>query len=517
MDHQSMSQLEAALRDYLADHLDLIESGLSLVRTEYPLSNSRGSGGFIDILARDSTGDIAVIELKRSDQTARQALHELEKYIALLAEDRGIRVDRVRCILVSTTWRELLIPFARFVRHADFHATGRLLLVGPDGFPTGSEPVALPAPSTGLETCPIHLNLLFTTPNARDKAAGAVAEKLDDLCVTDYIVADLDYTGSSDHIIFPFSHYMVLAEFSEEMREFIRNEFPDDCEDEPTDSPWWHEQVVQAAMVRALEVDKSVETSSPGTFRALSGWQTKTIVGHGRYADEVIWPAHQLRRVIEAEGDRYSAPFDRQVTVANRPAWRRMREDLDRCLLGSGDWPEIVSRLQGEIEHNAGAELIVHAYAPTDILWGLDHLMRTRGDSSYMPQLLIAWRDGNTETLIAGRLHWDGKTRVTSLDQTVGVIFRDFEDYLFTHALGGLWELETELCELHGLRYDVVESTWEVNADGLGETHRVSLTSGGGLRREKVGSDEPQPADFVASHHEYLAKLVAAFDRTTRR
>lgn len=108
------------LRDFLAEHLELIEPGLSLIGTEYRLANAQGASGSIDLLARDSAGDLVVIELKRHDQSARQALHELEKCVGLLAADRGIRVDRLRCILLSTTWHELLVPFARFVTHADF-------------------------------------------------------------------------------------------------------------------------------------------------------------------------------------------------------------------------------------------------------------------------------------------------------------------------------------------------------------------------------------------------------------
>lgn len=40
--------LESALRDQLADHLDLLEPGLKCVETEVPLKNKGGSEGRVD-------------------------------------------------------------------------------------------------------------------------------------------------------------------------------------------------------------------------------------------------------------------------------------------------------------------------------------------------------------------------------------------------------------------------------------------------------------------------------------
>jgi hypothetical protein len=49
----NMFSNEDEFRDYLAARLDLIEPGLTLLDTEYGLTNLDGAGGRIDILARD--------------------------------------------------------------------------------------------------------------------------------------------------------------------------------------------------------------------------------------------------------------------------------------------------------------------------------------------------------------------------------------------------------------------------------------------------------------------------------
>lgn len=106
---------EAELRTELAKRLELIEPRLSLIGEEHFLANAQGSSGRIDILAR-STADqsYVVIELKRSNQASRQALHELEKYVPLLRANYGIDRRQIRCYVVSTIWHELLVPLSEF-------------------------------------------------------------------------------------------------------------------------------------------------------------------------------------------------------------------------------------------------------------------------------------------------------------------------------------------------------------------------------------------------------------------
>ncbi|NHA01941.1 DUF91 domain-containing protein [Nocardioides sp. W3-2-3] len=60
----SEPQKESVLRDHLAQNLDLIESGLQLLKVEYAVKNPDGADGSIDILARDTSGDFVVIEFE---------------------------------------------------------------------------------------------------------------------------------------------------------------------------------------------------------------------------------------------------------------------------------------------------------------------------------------------------------------------------------------------------------------------------------------------------------------------
>jgi hypothetical protein len=503
---------EAQLRDYLSAHLEIIENDLVLVDTEYPLRNDVGADGFIDILARDPSNDLVIIELKKSDQTSRQALHELEKYVGLLASARGIRIDRLRAVLLSTTWHELLVPFTRFVGHADFFVAGRLLVLGADGFPKSSELVNLPELSNGRETCPLHLALLFETVAQRPAAKVRALQALDGLEIEDYVLLELDYVGSDTRVITPFALYLVFPEFSEAFRDHIRLLFPDDCEEEPENSPWWHEQLAQTRVVEVAEAN-DVEISSPERFATFDGWERVSVMGSGQYDDGIIWNADQLESLVRADGEQYSIPFERRVAVANKAAWSRMRQDLKNCLLGFGDWPEMVMLLLDEFETHPHLNLTVYAYAPADILMGLEAVERERS-GGYMPQLLLEWTDGAETGFVGGRIHWDEKTRVLSAEETLGRVSADFMQYMTARAGGSVWEFESELCRLHGLSYELVAGSTVADAT---KHELVQLIPGAKLQRSPLIGPVTNTEAFWTAHRDYLRDLASLFDSYTIR
>src|ERR1700736_66904 len=108
------SQLEDRIRDFLAEHLCLLDPYLELVEKEYRVPNPVGAGGKIDILAKDPFGHFVIIEIKRSNQAARQALNEIHKYTALFRVSQGLDESSIRLLVVFTEWHELLLPLSEF-------------------------------------------------------------------------------------------------------------------------------------------------------------------------------------------------------------------------------------------------------------------------------------------------------------------------------------------------------------------------------------------------------------------
>jgi hypothetical protein len=120
---------ESQLRDHIAANLDLVETGLTLLRTEYGLDNPDSAGGRIDILARDAFDHVICMEIKRSDNSARSTLNELGKYVTLLVERDRVPKEMVRCIVVSTHWSELLLPLSYFAYASSVDVTALQAIV----------------------------------------------------------------------------------------------------------------------------------------------------------------------------------------------------------------------------------------------------------------------------------------------------------------------------------------------------------------------------------------------------
>lgn len=112
---------EYAFRDHVAGNLAELEDGLTLIKKEYEIENRDGADGRLDILALDTLDHVVVIELKRSDNSARATLHELSKYITLLIQRDRVPREMIRCIVVSTNWNELLLPLSYFATTAGVH------------------------------------------------------------------------------------------------------------------------------------------------------------------------------------------------------------------------------------------------------------------------------------------------------------------------------------------------------------------------------------------------------------
>lgn len=120
---------EDEIRDYLAEHMDAIESGLQLYQKELYVPSEIGTRSFIDLVARNPKGELVLIELKRSAAASREAIHEILKYVEAVKAHLAIREDEVRVIIASTDWSELLPSFSRLIADTTLAITGVCLVV----------------------------------------------------------------------------------------------------------------------------------------------------------------------------------------------------------------------------------------------------------------------------------------------------------------------------------------------------------------------------------------------------
>ncbi len=192
---------ESELRDRLAADISVLGAGLTLLQKERYIPNSLGTRSFIDLYATDLAGHHVLIELKRSDAAAREAVHEIYKYVEGVKAYLGARDDEIVVILASTEWRELLVPFSRFV--ADTKIAVRGLQLSDD---SGSgRLIAAPAPTVpvcnGRFIAPWHEVHWFQNADSMESGLRTIHETFQVKGIQDYIVVLLKPPApvSSEH------------------------------------------------------------------------------------------------------------------------------------------------------------------------------------------------------------------------------------------------------------------------------------------------------------------------------
>jgi hypothetical protein len=205
------SPKENVIRDKLAANLEVVESGLKLRAKELQIQNPQGAGGKIDIFAEDQWKNKVVIELKRSDKAARQAVHDLLKYTELLRDQHGPKHSPIRVMLLSTDWNELLVPFSSFIRDAKFPCEGYRITVDVEGNITGLKKVESLKEAHLLDFIPHHMIYCFSNVADRDFQIAILKQKLEQCGIYDFVIFLLNYAGQNKKVIAPFALYVCMG------------------------------------------------------------------------------------------------------------------------------------------------------------------------------------------------------------------------------------------------------------------------------------------------------------------
>lgn len=92
--------LEKDLENYLRNKLNLLENGLSLIQTQYSI-DYEGNRWYIDILAKDGSGNLVVIELKAGTAKA-DVCAQISTYIAVIKKTHpDAKEKKVRGIIIA--------------------------------------------------------------------------------------------------------------------------------------------------------------------------------------------------------------------------------------------------------------------------------------------------------------------------------------------------------------------------------------------------------------------------------
>ncbi|WP_168198381.1 endonuclease NucS domain-containing protein [Crassaminicella thermophila] len=208
-----MQRQEEKIRDYLSENLQFISEDLTFIEKEYLLQNKYGTKGFIDILAKDRESNYVIIEIKRSKQASRQALHEISKYAALLKQNLKIKDSELRLIIISTTWEELLVPFSEFYYNENYFLEGYLIELDENNIPIKRELIKPLQEFYKRQISRSHNIFLYSDNDKLEERINDIEKLLPLYGINDFIILQL---STNKKIPYPHALYLVHQRYSED-------------------------------------------------------------------------------------------------------------------------------------------------------------------------------------------------------------------------------------------------------------------------------------------------------------
>jgi hypothetical protein len=438
---------ESVLRDQLASNLALIEPGLSLIDTEFHLRNPQGARGYVDILARDILGKVIIIELKRSESTARQAIHELFKYATLIRSEHGLDIDQVRCLLLSTAWAELLVPFSDFVRNVEYAVEGKRLTLDSKGNVSGVEPVRLVKDSTGARFLPWHRIYLYQDRADRDSDALRLTSGLQNAGISDYALTLLNHDDTDSAVRHPNAIYVAFSTHFCDGRPLSAYTSPE------------YEEYDQLTYEAAKQVHpSSIEIGYPDKLRQiLRSWNVERLLRGGRFTSDALWPDDGLLGLMLSGDGEFSAWLDATASPRHMPSWKKFRADLLKFLEGNHRWRRGLDWIIEEVQADESATAALEIFNPRDIITAIGHAVRHQNTFAFPTmELIIDSKAGVSKFM--GYACWDGVTYPTDPDSTIRESLPGgLESYPALYHFDEIAAYDPELMECHGLSYELFE------------------------------------------------------------
>lgn len=500
-----MNQHEARIRDYLCQHIELIESGMQLVQKEYKLRSENGAGGSIDILARDAYGHLVIVEIKRSNQAARAALHELTKYVALLKSSQGIQPEKIRALLLSTEWHELAVPFSEYLRSVEVTTEGLLVDADEQGLVRSIAPFAPLSFTSPLKIERVQSIYFFRESGDRDRAIKGLASAADKASIIDFFVIEMDYGGENPQVVHPYGAYFVFSSP-------VNYEDPDSLQRfvDATGLHW--EELYEPGEnflcwlgdFLSIEYD-SMEIGYPEKLNSMmiAGWGAHIVYRGGRYADNAVLLTEETlliqARQIEGGAGHY---LYRTSSPRFKSGWCTLKSDLARVVSGCAAWEKTIVGVLKEVEsERPDATVSIYMYNPTNIVLTVGKAFAQQ-DYSFLPSFQLIESSSNRVSVYLGFLAWTGLTPNLLGDELFSRYFGGVESYFMMMNFGELHQRYDVTCSALGLESVVLE-VLNPNAP----TERTRLLRGGNTREvadNKLRSFER----FIAENELFGAALI---------
>ena len=411
---------EGTIRDHLASNLGLIESGLTLIEKEHHLENLVGANGSVDILAKDRFNNFVVIEIKRSQQASRQTIQELLKYIALLKQNYHARDSDIRCIIVSTHWGELLVPFSELRYQTTLDVKGLKLTIDNKFKPIQAE-VIQPLDVSSLQrrfACTYWLDLYLTEDN-RTAAIPVLQRKCQQFGLSDFVILCMDaLNGPERGVVYPFATcFAFQSQANETYIELLGESEHLDMNADEFETTKEFESYLENVLLLELLGGRYSDSGEIGSPRKLDAelarknWRVGNVYKHGAFASDPRYNDDFLLSELKGFDGNNPNKFLNFCESNHRDRLAEIKEKCQVTLQHNRNWQEHIGQVFDYLQNlNSPYRLIVYIYSPSSVF---DSIIRTLAGAAYdylpMYQIFADFTTKDELMVFDGYLTWNGK------------------------------------------------------------------------------------------------------------
>jgi hypothetical protein len=532
---------ESKIRDSLSRKLNLIEYGLVLEGIESPIKNKKGTSGRLDIYARDQFQHRVIIEIKRSNKAAREAIHELYKYISLLRETHGIPEDEIRCIVISTEWEELLVPFSTFVLDSEYEVSGYKAIVSDEGEVLHLKPITPLSIDDAVAWYENHDIFFFKNENKRNIFVSKFKKISKDFSGINFICVPMNYDISKEdpikigslkssinpvicEIIFPFNIYIIRTKirpkYIDDIKSIVGEDIIRKIEYEPLDEAigiYIHKKLRNS--FDDWELGYNTKFSN-----LLNTWKPKDSIRIGeKISSKLFYSEDDVQEIIMGLKGKHQSTYMEIVSPRFKNKWINNQKKLSSFLEMNPQWKRIIFEFINKFEHDINILVKLHIYNPCNIIKTI-YDSNFHFENPYIPYFYISIEDfnGSPKYFLLGHLAWTEKKSDLDLQKFFEYLSKG-EKYFsglktpeihstarIFIALDKMSELEMGLCKFHNLTY--VATEFNIKNSSLEQTHFWSIEKDKVRRLTCSNNIYSNLTDFCNEYENYVDEICLLLD-----
>lgn len=466
---------ESDIRKSVAQNLELFDGSLKLVKEEYPIKMSDGRRGYVDILAKDKFGCYTIIEIKKSNQTARSAVQQLYKYASFFKEKNRLETSQIRCVVISTVWDELNSPFSEFREFSDYDVKGYELTYNQISPPAFKE--VNPEFIIGNNK-PLSNFLLFryATKTVRDKNLEILKSILKSIPSLNNIMFSLNLTAGQESVgraydLEESSYAIAWVVFTGNVTAIDSEVSLLESRSEPTEVDEYlytlengEDESELRSRIANLYLNVSTELDSykgyaPHTLNNLDNICDYDIgpILRGPMFDDSLYTIGEAIDMAHGINGLHPYIFICQTTPQRDVHFNTTRQDVNLFLKSNLRWTACVNLLFSELEQTD--ELDIQIYNPLNI-FGLFNDLFVEGRSERIPHIKAkVTKASGEEYEYLGALIWDPAVGKLNAMDGINKSYPDINTFRIRSVINTITKFDEELSTYCGLTYGLLNLT----------------------------------------------------------